>query len=643
MILLCLGGTAGANPVNEVTRRAMTLDGRLDDSVWTSVDWYGQPAAPARVGSRRTPYPVASRPLFPRADSPDGNPSIRIPTRLFVKVRTDRLDEIDRLVQTNLRRLPRRLFSFQVDRGPEAGEFRSWIAVETGDSRQAEFLASLLRQHPDVAAVEYDLVSRTTGTTPNDPRYPDQWYEPAIGAPEAWDVATGAENPVTIAVLDTGVDWRHPDIAPNLWINPGEDIDGSGTLTDADFNGIDDDGNGYVDDLVGWDFVDLTGEEGYPIADGAEDAYDEDNNPMDWAGHGTLVASTALAAGNNGLGMAGVAWNGRIMCLRVGYRDASEDGTAWIILSCQIDALVYAVNHGARVATLAFGSSSYSQIQADAVAWAARSGLVLCAGAGNDATDPEETNPEYYPAAYPKVIAVAGVGHEDERAYFEYSWYYWSWSHCGDWIDVAAPAEDILCAYPVSPLEPGANFIGWDMGDLPLGPSENEDYVTDEGTSLSCGIVAGAVALIASKYPEADAQELIYRLLASADDIDEANPGLEGAFGAGRINVGRALKEPVPIPGVPAFRAVEMTGRTWDPVRLVHTVTPGWTYQVEVREGPGDVWVPVGEPVTAVHGQFEVEWFDDGGDGAWIDPGQTPRRVYRIGRLEEDPGDPPQM
>src|SRR6266568_3634701 len=196
---------------------------------------------------------------------------------------------------------------------------------------------------------------------PNDPQFGALWGLNNIGqtggvagadidAPEAWDTTTGS-NQVIVAVIDTGIDRTHPDLAPNIWVNPGE-IPG---------NGIDDDGNGYVDDVYGYDF------------------YNRDADPSDDHGHGTHVAGTIGAAGDNGIGVAGVNWNVRLMSVKF----IGADGFGFT--SDAIDAVVYATDMGARVMNNSWGGGEYSQALADAISAANAAGVLFVAA--TDASD----------------------------------------------------------------------------------------------------------------------------------------------------------------------------------------------------------------------------------------------------------------
>jgi len=224
-----------------------------------------------------------------------------------------------------------------------------------------------LKQDPDVVYAEPDRLVHTFAT-PNDPYfsstgswgqpYADMWGLYKINAPAAWDITTGSDS-VVIAVVDTGLDYNHPDIAGRVWTNSGE-IPG---------NGIDDDGNGFIDDVRGWDF-----------------AYG-DNDPMDGYGHGTHVSGTIAAATNNGLGVAGITWAGKILPVK-GLDDSGSGYDSTLAL-----AMRYAADNGADVMNNSWGGSGVSQTIQDAVDYAYALGCIVVAAAGNSNSDAKYFSP----------------------------------------------------------------------------------------------------------------------------------------------------------------------------------------------------------------------------------------------------------
>ena len=275
--------------------------------------------------------------------------------------------------------------------------------VELAPGQSVRAARAALERAPEVEYAEpnYRLV---LDATVNDPRYPAQWNLPRIGVPAAWDVTLGSRD-VVVAVLDSGVAIRHPDLRDNAWLNPGET--GSG----RDTNRVDDDGNGYVDDWGGWDF----GGEGPPY----------ENEPNDYGGHGTSVAGMLGAVGGNGLGISGVSPRVRIMPLAVWGR-----GTAGVV-----EAIAYADDHGVRIANGSFGIA-YSHAVDDALE--AAPNLLLTVSGGNEAWDVETHKDVRYPCAspLPNVICVAATDGDDNLAV---------WSNWGaESVDLGAPGTDLL-------------------------------------------------------------------------------------------------------------------------------------------------------------------------------------------------------
>src|SRR5689334_2300606 len=263
-----------------------------------------------------------------------------------------------------------------------------------------------LERMDGVVYAEPDHVLRQTAV-PNDPLLAYEWDMTTIRAPEAWDVTTGSSQ-VTVAVVDTGIDARHPDLAPNLWTNPGE----SGGGREA--NGRDDDGNGLIDDVHGWDFV------------------DHDAQPQDGNGHGTHVSGTIAARGDDAVGVAGLNWSAGVMPLRV----LGNDGSGYV--SDAITTYTYAARNGARVVNASLGGPGFSRAERDAIA--AASNTLFVVAAGNDSAD-DVTTPDY-PCDYDlaNVVCVAATNRDDSLA---------SFSNYGPLnVDLAAPGVDIASTWP---------------------------------------------------------------------------------------------------------------------------------------------------------------------------------------------------
>ncbi len=300
---------------------------------------------------------------------------------------------------------------------------------------------TLAQARADLAGTTADLAVQidrpaTLYAAPTDPQWSTQWDMTIIGAPAAWDLAAG--DPVIVAVTDTGVDISHPELAGRLWTNPGETAG----------NGIDDDHNGRVDDVNGWDFK-----------NGNASLYD--GNTVDT--HGTHVAGTIAATRNNGIGIAGLSSTARIMTVK--FLEDSTGGS----LTNGILAIQYAVDHGAKVINASWGSSSYWQPMCDAVQAAVDEGVLFVAAAGNDGWN--ESTGVGYPAACPSdgIISVAATTPSDGLAYFS--------NRGATKVDMGAPGWDILS------LAPGAG------------------YAAMYGTSMAAPHVAGVAAMLLGRHP----------------------------------------------------------------------------------------------------------------------------------------------
>ncbi len=313
-------------------------------------------------------------------------------------------------------------------------------------------------------------------------------FDADIDAPEAWRIQSGSRS-VTVAVIDSGVDYRHPDLAANIWRNVRE-IAG---------DGIDNDRNGFVDDIVGYDFA------------------NRDNNPMDDNGHGTHVAGTIGAVGNNSLGVIGVSPNVSIMPLKFLARDGSGftmDG---------VRAVDYATRMGADVINASFGGGGYSQAMYDAISRANSAGVLFVAAAGNAANN-NDWRPSF-PANYdlPNVISVAATDHNDRLANFS--------NYGRNTVDLAAPGVNILSTLPGS------------------------RYGFLSGTSMAAPHVAGAAALLFAQNPNQSVAQVKSKLLNSVDRV--AALGSTTLTG-GRLNVYNALAMGNPPP--PAINWVNFNG-----------------------------------------------------------------------------------
>jgi subtilisin family serine protease len=393
-----------------------------------------------------------------------------------------------------------------------------WL-VQVAEGSEQSVLSELQRQ-PGVQYAEpnyraYASVPHPAGSagleTPNDAEWSKQWALTKINAPQAWDI-THCQG-VVIATLDTGAYLQHPDLINVLWTNPDE----------IPANGLDDDGNGKIDDVHGWHFYQncTTG-----VCLPYENPIIDDEN-----GHGTHVTGIAAAETNNATGIASVSWGARAMIVRV--LDQYGDGYYYDIAA----GIVYAADNGARVINLSLGGESFSQLLQDAVNYAYNKGALVVAAAGNNG------GAVMYPAACDNAVAVAATDANDQRP---------SFSNQGPEVDIAAPGESIISTWPQPYL-----------------------YYYKRGTSMAAPHVAAAAALLWSWRPDWSNAQVQERLLAQADDVNsDLYPGHDIYLGWGRLNLYRALAGLPPGPTPTATITPQMTATPTVSPQATATVSP---------------------------------------------------------------------
>jgi subtilisin family serine protease len=341
------------------------------------------------------------------------------------------------------------------------------IRVVRGD----ESSARRLRRLPSVRWVERNRRFRPSGlTAPSDPLFGRQWALRSARVRGAWLSTVGGEVPV--AVLDSGIDLSNPDLAPNLWTNRAE-LPG---------NGVDDDCNGFIDDLHGADTV------GW------------DGDPSDGLGHGTAVASVIGARGDNGFGISGVAWSVRLMPVKVVH------DRGWATTATMIAGLRYALANGARIVNVSLNGPDASPALDEAIRQAARQGVLVVTSAGNDAADRDRV--PSYPASVRSntLITVASANRAGELAPTS--------AYGRDSVDIAAPGENVLTA---------------DLGGR---------FAARSGTSFAAAYVTGAAALLATARTGASGRRLRAALLGSA----RRRGDLRAAIAGGRLDATAALR-----------------------------------------------------------------------------------------------------
>ncbi len=346
--------------------------------------------------------------------------------------------------------------------------------------------------------------------TPNDPQVANQWHHWNAGDTdsdlrEAWDLARG-DTSVVVAIVDTGVQYNHADLggttAPYtsgvIWHNW---VEMGGTP------GVDDDGNGFIDDFRGWDFV--SSAVGVP----GEDLSGADNDPRDYVGHGTFCAGMASTRTDNGVGIAGTAFKAKIMPLRVGWQN-TVGGSGVVDMVFCAQAINYARQNGANVINCSWSNSNLPGL-VSAVTAAINAGVTVCVAAGNDGV---QVPPQNYLATRGDCVDVAATDINDMRAGF---------SNYGAWVDVAAAGSSVYSTYS---------------------SAYTPTYATGSGTSFSSPFTAGVVALYQGYRkslgePLATPAQVLLRLRDTGDDIDAINGGFAGLVGT-RLNAYRMLTDP---------------------------------------------------------------------------------------------------
>lgn len=457
------------------------------------------------------------------------------------------------------------------------------VGVLSVPAGKAKEVAASLSGDPQVAYVEADPGRLRQAV--NDPLFtavdegravPDrQWALPRVGltgAQPGWPPADGAGQ-VVVAVIDTGLAWGHPDFSlRNLWINAGE-IPG---------NDLDDDGNGYVDDVAGWNFL--------------------DNRPVAWDfdGHGTLTASIIAADTGNGRGMAGINPRVRIMPLKA-VNNAGASRAAFLA-----EAIVYAANNGARIINLSVGGAGLTRTEQLAIDYAWSRGVLVVAAAGNEAMALDD----YGPAGAHHVLTVAATDGQDRRL---------DSSNFGLAVDLAAPGEqilglrapatDLMITAGVADYRPGANFVADGL------------YYQATGTSFAAPLVSGVASLLLSARPGLSNLQLVRMLTQSA--VDVAEPGHDRLTGYGRLDAAAALaadpdfyvaaelqgvrvaqRDGAPVVEVIGTAAASEAGRAW--LELGAGAAPGQWRRLPVAVAMGVTDGPLAAiPPQALAGQAE--------------------------------------
>jgi subtilisin family serine protease len=434
-----------------------------------------------------------------------------VPGRLYVKLRS----RLDGPLKTSpaLRQLlgsgldtARPFVRGHAAHGPLAGGVDRLYTMEVPVDTDIPWVAAKLSRLPEVEYAEpayvYEVVGESTPpgleAVPNDPDYPGmQPYLTVMQVATAWNFAKGSDTSPVVCVVDGGTNWHHEDLLANMWSNPGE-IAG---------NSIDDDGNGYVDDVHGWNFQ----------YDNGDPRGDFTNTPS-LANHGTHTGGLLAAVTNNGIHIASASWNPRLMAVNASGMDDGD-------ISFGYEGVVYAADNGASIVSLSWGGTGGSQAGQDVIDYAVAQGMLVVAAAGNHGSDTP-----FFPAAYRNVIAVANVWGNDPNGIgtlpdVDSRYGTGSASAYGGWVDVAAAGVGIYSTF--------------DFGS-------NNSYGSATGTSMSSPVAAAVAALIKSKHPTWDGLKVGEQLRITCDNINAVNPGFADLLGMGRVNALRAVTETHP-------------------------------------------------------------------------------------------------
>lgn len=363
------------------------------------------------------------------------------------------------------------------------------ISLEKIQATSISSAIKIAKQKPGVKFAEQN-VKYQAAILPDDPDISQQWALQAIGAPSAWETLADASS-VVVAVLDSGVDITNPDLADNIWSNKKE-IPGNGT---------DDDNNGYIDDVNGWNFIEDSNDPRPQITAGATPT---------GLNHGTVISGIIGARGNNTLAGSGVAWNASIMAVRV--LDSTGSGNTITVAK----GIQYAVAAGAKIINLSFVGSGSSPTLAETIKSARSAGVLVIAAAGNENID-LDSDPQY-PVCYPEVLGVASVDQNMQKS---------SFSNYGSCVDISAPGENIYST-------------------LFYQPAEGYEQISSDGwygTSVASPFVAGAAALLSATTAGLSPEEIENLLKQKALDLDPTNSGFSGDLGTGQLFIETLLSQ----------------------------------------------------------------------------------------------------
>jgi len=486
-----------------------------------------------------------------KAESEEKQKTPWVPHRILVKLPTRSAD---------IQAVARRTGGTLLRKFPRCG----WYLLKVPPEEPLDEIIRTLQEDNVVSAAEPDYL-RSFAAMPDDPNFSLQWHlhndailagrpDADIDASEAWEVTNGGSD-VIVAVIDTGVNWEHEDLRDNIWINAAE----------IPANNLDDDGNGYIDDVRGWDFIG-SGTLADPLPD---------NDPRDFHGHGTSVAGIIGAKGNNGVGITGVTWDVKLMPLKVGLDSSASTNLS---VSGFLDAVEYALNHGVRIINGSFGGTGYSRAERDVLTIADQEGALVTFPAGNFGNNNDDADRAIFPGSYtlPNIISVAATDDSDQLADF---------SNFGRLsADLAAPGVRI-----------------W--------TTSLHEYRNRTGTSFASPVVGGVAALLKKVMPDLTHHQQKSIILDASDPL----AGLEGlVVSGGRLNGFRSVTQQ---------EAPRIILRQWETDELIPE-GPGEEYRNTVVLAEDElilsvnVYIEITHPhagelaISLAHGEKSVILFD---------------------------------
>ena len=395
-----------------------------------------------------------------------------LPNRIIVKFKTDQKIGSSLQAENKLLRAIKIVKAENLFPDTKSSNLKRIYSLQYTGNLDPQKLSVILEREKSVVWAEPDYYGKLAGFTPNDPRYSEQWYLNNVRMENAWDLQFGASG-VLVAVIDNGITLNHPELQNAIWTNPDETA-----------NGIDDDGDGFIDDIHGWDF--------------GENDNDVSHDAAFY--HGTQVAGIIAAETNNNLGIASIAFGAKILPLKVTEADAPGE----VIMSEGYQAIVFAADKGADVINCSWGNYQYSHLGEEAVDYAVAHGATVVAAAGNDGADEI-----FYPARFSKALSVGAISSDNTI---------WTHSNRGYYLDMLAPGDSILS-----------------LSGAP------EYYESASGTSLASPVVAGIAALVKAHFSSYNAEQIREQVRVTAQSIYQQNPGMEYLLGTGSADALTAL------------------------------------------------------------------------------------------------------